>query len=72
MINLLNLRTGQLQVVNLLNSTTSHNSFRFTGFAFLANIGGALSLYLGVSLVSVFELFEIILRLTCYKNKTKK
>ena len=49
-----------------------YSSYRFTGIAFLGNIGGALSLYLGVSLVSVFELFEIILRLTCYKNKTKK
>ena len=42
--------------------------FRSTGFAFIGNIGGALALYLGISLVSVFELFEIILRLTCFRS----
>ena len=56
----------------LLQTCSFAHFTRFTGNSFLANIGGALSLYLGVSLVSVFELFEIILRLTCYKNKTKK
>lgn len=43
--------------------------FRSTGFAFIGNIGGALSLYLGISLVSMFELFEIILRMTCFRNE---
>jgi hypothetical protein len=32
-------------------------------------LGGALSLYLGISLVSLFELFEIILRMNCFRFK---
>ncbi len=39
-------------------------------FTFLSSLGGAISLYLGISLVSVFELFEIILRMTVFRSAT--
>ena len=35
---------------------------QYTGFSFLANLGGAFSLYLGISFAVLFELFEVVLR----------
>ena len=34
-----------------------------TGIELMSNIGGALSLWLGVSFVAVFEILELIVRL---------
>ena len=34
-----------------------------TGSQMMANLGGAISLYLGVSFVAAFEVFELIIRL---------
>ena len=46
---------------------------KYDFFSFLASLGGSLSLYLGISIVAAFEVFEILLRLPygCYKRSRK-
>ena len=35
---------------------------KYSFFTFLASLGGAISLYLGMSFIAMFELFEILIR----------
>ncbi len=37
---------------------------KYNFFSFLASLGGAASLYLGISFVVMFELFEVVLRIS--------
>ena len=55
-----------LQVDVFFTSLTYENIVEtpsMTGIELMSNIGGALSLYLGVSFVAAFEILELIVRL---------
>ena len=54
----------KVQVYFSTNSvTTIEEKPEYTWDQYLASLGGALSLYLGISLVSVFELLDFLIKL---------
>ena len=46
----------------------------FTAFTFLSTLGGSMSLYLGITFISAFELLELLVRMmaSMLKPKSKK
>ena len=46
----------------------------YTAFTFLSALGGSMSLYLGITFISAFELMELVIRMIAagLKSKSRK
>ena len=57
-----------------LDVDTVEENPEYTFLTFLSSLGGAVSLYLGVSFIQVFEVVELVVKLfvSCFSQNVKK